>query len=673
MKHKRIFFLGVLLVLPFLVYIPALKHELIWDSKPFILENDLLKGDFSVTAPFRSGYWATTSQRSDKGYDYYRPLTTLSFMMEKAAWGLSPFRLRLTNLLLFIAALFGLYFFLSRQAAPPGTAETAALLFALFPIHLDNINWVVGRCDLLMLLFGTLSLLLFDHFLEKKSVWSGTLAVGFFALALFSKEAALFFLPLFPLHELIRRRRLSPPIYVPFLLVTVVFWLLKSMAIGHGGFPIRPFPSIWENVQPVLGALGYYARSLVFPYIYDMFLPVNAVQAVPYLLAGAGTALFLVLVPLWGRKRSGLLGAWFWIAPFLGGALLLLFTPIHPFSISTRYLMIPAIGWVWLLGHGLASLRPAAKNVALAALLVICAASINVHSQKYRSEADFWKSAFASCPNDSFFMSKYAKELNKIGDFIQGEILLRHALSFPMKPSTAVSIALQLSDIAFAKAFYEESLDWLEKLGHLKLVPMLARHRLLRLLKIQLARSDLAGAETVITKMTLAFSATETTRKRIELYLAFAEWEKARAVASTLPAPQAAEWSEVIQKEENVFHSLDPGQQAAYFIRRGNFGSAWDRWPAKDAPGIPEQLHAARLAILAGHGEEGERRIRRLANEHEADFRILNSVGNLLFELQRTDEALIFYRRSLRVNPGQPALIERAEQIRLLERRPIAR
>ena len=167
MKRQPAFFLLALAILPLLVYLPALTHELIWDSRPIIMENDLLKGSLSPAAPFRSGYWATTSQRSDGGYDYYRPLTILSFMAEKAAWGLSPFRLRLVNLMIFITALFCLYFFLRRQAAPRGAAETAVVLYALFPLHLDNINWVVGRCDLLMLLFGAPALRALKRFRQR--------------------------------------------------------------------------------------------------------------------------------------------------------------------------------------------------------------------------------------------------------------------------------------------------------------------------------------------------------------------------------------------------------------------------------------------------------------------------------------------------------------------------
>jgi tetratricopeptide (TPR) repeat protein len=663
-KYRRLIFLLALAALPLLTHLPFLDHELIWDSRPMILENELLKGDPSFRAPFRSGYWETTSQRGNSGYDYYRPLTVLSFMAEKGVWGLTPWRLRFVNLLIFIAALFALYFFLRRQIAPPGVAETAVLLFALFPLHLDNINWVVGRCDLLMLFFGMLSLLLFDRFLERKSLWLGLFALASFALALFSKEAALFFLPLFPLHELIRRRRFTLPLYLPPLLVAGAFWLLKSTVIGRSGFPIRPFPTLWENVLPLLGTLGYYVRSLVFPFIYDMFLPVNAVRAIPYLAAGALFALFLVLVPVLGRKRLILLQAWFWIAPFLGGTLLMIFTPIYPFSISTRYLMVPAIGWTWLLGYWLATLRPVARRAALAVLLVASATAVVANSRRYRSETDFWKSALASCPSDSFFLTKYAGQLQEEGEFVRSETLLRRALAAKMKNATAVAISLQLADMAFAKARHEESLAWLEKMRPLKLDPLSTRHRLHRLLKIHMARGDLAAAETVIGEMARSLPAGEVAGKRIELYLAFAAWEKARSATSAFGGAAAAAWSRTIQREEYAFRSPDPRSRARYFIGRGSFAAAWEAWPDKDAPGIAEQLQTARLALLAGREAEGQERIERLRQSHGDDFRVLNTAGNLLFDLQRADEALSFYERSLRLNPGQAALRQRVGWIR---------
>jgi tetratricopeptide (TPR) repeat protein len=663
MTRKNLLFFLALALLPLLVYLPTLKHELIWDSKPVILENNLLDGKFSWLAPFRSGYWASTSQKMS-GYDYYRPLMILSFMIEKAVWGLDPFRLRLVNLFIFIAGVFILYFFLCRQTVDREIALSAALLFALFPLHLDNITWVVGRNDLLIFLFGLLALYFFDLFLARRSVPLALLTVAGYLLALFAKEAALFFLPVLLLHELGKRKRLTLPLHAAFLAVTLLYWWAKSAIIGRGNLPLQFFSPLWENGRVLLGVLGYYFRSLLFPFRTDLFLPVDKVKTPPYLLAGVLLLFLLLLLLRQGRKQAPCLQTWIWIVPFLAGHLLMVFTPIYPFSISTRYLAIPAIGLAWLLAHALKSMPKCRGRLVLLALLLLQAAAIVDNGQKYRSETAFWASALKSCPNDSFFMSKYAGQLRERGDFVQSEIMLRRALNFPMGHSTAVAIALHLADLTRCQARYDDSLAWLKKIKVLALEPQQARNRWLQLLKIRLARGERAEAEAALRALDQAVPTPESRTLQLELCLAFADWKQARETAQTLAFPQAGPWLARIDEIQGVFQSLSGKGQARYFMEHGNFARAWELWPKETAtPGYAEQLQLARLALLAGKELEGKNRSDILSREGAGDFRILNSLGNLFFELQRSDEALPFYQRSLRTNPRQPALIERIHLI----------
>jgi tetratricopeptide (TPR) repeat protein len=309
-------------------------------------------------------------------------------------------------------------------------------------------------------------------------------------------------------------------------------------------------------------------------------------------------------------------------------------------------------------------LPPTIKKATLVLLLVFSAAAINGNSQKYDNEKKFWESAVRSCPNNSFFLNKYAGELLHSGDFIRSEILLRRALTFRMKIPTAAAIALQLADTAFARTSYEESLMWLNKAGSLPLSSLQAGIRRQRLQKIHMARGDMAAAEAVIMEMTRSSPAAEIARRQIELSLAFADWEKARSATTALITAEAEKWSQIIKKAESDFRSLDSGGQARYFIARGNFATAWEFWPGKDASGILEKLQTAKLAFLAGHKPEGKQRLARLTEKHKNDFKILNAAGDLLFDLQRADEALPFYERSLHLNLGQVTLRQRIEWIK---------
>jgi hypothetical protein len=662
MKRNKILFFLALVILPLLVYFPVLKSELIWDDKPMIRENDLLNGEFSMTAAFRSGYWASTSQRSS-GYDYYRPLMVFSFMVEKAVWGLDPFRLHLVNLFIFIAALFVLYCFLRRQTAVSGIAETAVLIFALFPLNLDSIAWIVGRNDLLILFFGLLALYFFDLFLERRTVLLGALSVASYLLALFSKEAALFFLPAFLFHELMRRKRFYFPIHAVYAAVSALYWAIKSTVISQGTLPlIHFFTPFWENARVLLGVLGYYFRSLLFPLRYDMFLPVDTVTNVTNSILGF---LFLSLLALlwWlGRKKIHYLQAWTWSAPYLAGYLLFVFTPIYPFNISTRYLMLPTIGLAWLLSHFLLSLPRSFGKLVLAALLIVSASTIIGNTPRYRNELSFWGSAVRSCPDNSFFLSKYARQLREDGDFTRSEILLRRALTFRMDNSTAVAIALQLTDMAISQARYAEGLDWLEKMRTLALSLSQTHFRLVKILRIHWARGELAKAEKAMRAIFL-LPAGPDKKLRLRFYLAFAEWEKAREAALAFGGPEAGDWLAQVQKEKLAFQSMSPRQQSFYFLNYENFEFAWKSWPKEVPSGFGGRLHAARLAYLADHEDEADKMIAALAENGANDFRIQNSLGNLFFDLQRADGALPFYQRSLQLNPGQPALRERMKRV----------
>jgi len=664
MRRPELPFLLLLAVLTLLVYLPTLNHELIWDSKPVIEENALLKGNFAPLAPFQSGYWATTSQRSDRGYDYYRPVMILSFMVEKTLWGLSPFRLRLTNLALFIAALFVLYFFLLRQTPNAAVAKIATLIYALFPIHLDNITWVVGRCDLLMLLFGMLSLLWFDHFLEKRTLLPALLALSSFSLALFSKEAALFFLPMFPLHELIRHRRLSLSPYIPPLLVTLGFWLVKSSVIGRSGIPMRLFPTLWENVHTILGGLGYYARSLAFPFRVDMFLPMAAVQSISYLIPGAILALFISLVPWLGRQRNELLLSWFWIAPFLGGVLLMVFTPIYPFSISTRYLMIPAIGWTWLLAHWSFRLPRKTQRILITLLLIAFGSTVLATASRYQNELTFWQNALQGCPHDNFFLHKTAQQLLNQEDLLSAEPLFRQALSGRLNPATAASIALNLADLKFRQAHYSESEHWLSQAGLLPLNPPQTWNRWSQLIRLHQARGELAAVEQSLQEILRRQSPREGRLSKVQLYISFAEWERARnSLGDIIAQGREPEATDKINRLERSFQSMRLQERADFFQQRGNFAFAWDLLRQEQSNAIADRLKRIRAALLAGKEEDGQQLIASLADQGRSDYRLLNSLGTILFDLHRATEALPLYRKSLLLHPDQPALRERTAWI----------
>ena len=92
-------------------------------------------------------------------YGYYRPVTTLSYVFDHWLWGLKPFGYHLTNLLLHAICSVSVGLILIRLDFDPEPALLTALLFAVHPIHSENVAWISGRTDLLAFFFCSLSAL----------------------------------------------------------------------------------------------------------------------------------------------------------------------------------------------------------------------------------------------------------------------------------------------------------------------------------------------------------------------------------------------------------------------------------------------------------------------------------------------------------------------------------
>lgn len=118
-----------------------------------------------------------------------RPLIALAYLWDAFVWGANPLGYHLTNVL-FHALNTVLVFLLARllTQANCALALLAALLFALHPVHVEAVVWVVARTDLISTFFYLGSLLLFV--LYRRSRWRGhyLAALSLFLLGLFSKE-----------------------------------------------------------------------------------------------------------------------------------------------------------------------------------------------------------------------------------------------------------------------------------------------------------------------------------------------------------------------------------------------------------------------------------------------------------------------------------------------------
>ncbi|GEM_PF-2160138 len=170
-----------LALLVIVLFAPALGGGFIYDDQVLLVDNPrLIHG--TVSSAFTSDYWGFLG-RGPWNYLVYRPLAILSFTALQRTFGLSPFALHSTGILFHAAATVSLYLLLLGIGQSAAVSMAAALLFAVHPLHVEAVAWMVGLTETQSDALTLASLACFVH---RKPRWSWALA----ALAVFTKEGA---------------------------------------------------------------------------------------------------------------------------------------------------------------------------------------------------------------------------------------------------------------------------------------------------------------------------------------------------------------------------------------------------------------------------------------------------------------------------------------------------
>ena len=184
-KQKKLVFLCICFVVVFLIYGNTLSGDFVFDDRSIVSHYSFLKDINNLPEVVLMGYWTEES-------GLYRPVVLISYALNSAFFGPSPFSFHLINLILYSFIGYLLYL-LIRRIFPKKEklAYLFPILFLVLPIHTEVVANVVGRAEILALLF---SLLVFLELAKSKSnFWKAGL---WFLLALGSKEVAIAVLPI---------------------------------------------------------------------------------------------------------------------------------------------------------------------------------------------------------------------------------------------------------------------------------------------------------------------------------------------------------------------------------------------------------------------------------------------------------------------------------------------
>jgi tetratricopeptide (TPR) repeat protein len=182
---------GLIVLITFAAYLPALRGGFVFDDYPLITENGMVRADNGIRL-FWSGAGAA---------DYY-PLTGSLWWLEWRWWGEHAAGYHVLDVLLHAVDAVLVWLILQRLNIPG--AWLAALVFAIHPVNVATAGWISEQKNTLSMLFYDVAILLYLRFDEKDRWDLYALSLGAFLLALFSKTAV---------------------VMLPFVLLGCVWWL----------------------------------------------------------------------------------------------------------------------------------------------------------------------------------------------------------------------------------------------------------------------------------------------------------------------------------------------------------------------------------------------------------------------------------------------------------------
>jgi hypothetical protein len=192
-----------LFLVSFVIFIPSLKNDFVWDDIPYILSRiDFLKisNQLPTVVPKKV--------KEHKKQDYYRPTLHLSLALDNEIWDGKSHGFHLTNIIMHsftTVFLFLLILLILKEFNYSLRGEVAfisSLLFALHPIHVESVSFIMARSDLLCAMFLSCFFIFYIKSYEKIIYF--VLSLLFFFLALISKEVAFVFPVLIIIYDLLR-------------------------------------------------------------------------------------------------------------------------------------------------------------------------------------------------------------------------------------------------------------------------------------------------------------------------------------------------------------------------------------------------------------------------------------------------------------------------------------
>lgn len=511
-------------------YLPALRNGFIWDDPLVLQQLQAIHSlrDLFILPPIIPHF-------------YFRPLIFLSYLLDRELGGGAPWWFH-ASVITAHALNTALVFALARRlfAGDRLIAAGSALLFAVFPAHVESVAWMAGRSDVIACTFVLVTVLvLWDH---DDYRWSALAGLAYL-LGLLSKETGLACLALVPVLDIARGRRVKWVRYVPLLVATGVYFILRRQALGTLGGGTATAVPVSQLSLDLLRAVGFYTLQAIAPLRMCAYIP-DVPSAWPYTALGAATLALPAAYAGWrplrqrGGWQLGLLIAWFFAT--LAPSLVVIVRRSASAPVADRYVYLPSVASCVLVCWAIVRLAERRRlrwpwNAAAVALL---AAVFAFHAVRYEriwaDDLTFWSDVAAKAPTDALPQRELATALVERGRLSEAENALLHALASRADPEGRAMTYNNLGNLYRRFGRYEDAQRAFEAGLNIVAHPTLY-HNLGMMLMSKIEREQQAGDQAAvlrdIAQARAAFEHALQVGRRAAATSAFPQWDEAKTHA----------------------------------------------------------------------------------------------------------------------------------------------
>jgi len=417
LKKSDIIHFLIIALLIITAFANVFSMEFVWDDITQIKENRNITSISHIKEVFLQDTGTATSNGEDFT-PYYRPLFTISLMIDAFIWGKNPFGYHLTNVLLHLEVTLLLYFILLAVFKNRTIAMTSATVFSIHPVHSEAVAYISARTHLLCAFFSLLSLYFYVWNRQTKKKFAFVASMFFLIFAMLSNEMAVVLPAIFLLYEISFKQRDERKFLYPllFFLVASAYVVIRFLVLNSHVWVELP---IEERTLTGFDVILRYLRLMILPVGLKVFYEIPLQKelfsfkvVITFLLL-----IFHVLMAIYFWKKSkalffGLLWIFITLLPVSD-----IPAVIYPSLLAERYLYLPSVGFAVMSGCLINYLFEYAKNrfdypkyqrfkrfsYGLAVFISLSLISLSIiRNAPYKNDEELWKMAVRQEPSSIY-------------------------------------------------------------------------------------------------------------------------------------------------------------------------------------------------------------------------------------------------------------------------------